>query len=150
MRDHLYKRLFIKIAAAIVSAIALTLFISWTIYTPELERMADTAYTSYFGIFAFNFVPIVFMCIILGPILSPVTDGVLYRRFSMKGIRGVILLLLAYLLLGAACGIIVSMFFGQMSFMSGFIRTSMICAVVFLFFQMVLQAIFYKREYSGT
>ncbi|MEK5061676.1 hypothetical protein BK126_22185 [Paenibacillus sp. FSL H7-0326] len=68
----------------------------------------------------------------------------------MKGIRGVILLLLAYLLLGAACGIIVSMFFGQMSFMSGFIRTSMICAVVFLFFQMVLQAIFYKREYSGT
>ncbi|WDH83111.1 hypothetical protein [Paenibacillus urinalis] len=145
MRDHHYNQLFIKIAAAIVSAIVLTLFISWTIYTPESERMADTAYTSYFGIFAFNFVPIFFICIIFGAMLSPVADGVLYRRFHMEGVRGVILLLIAYLLLGMVCGMIVSMFFGQISFMSGFIRTSIICAVVFLFFQILLQALFYTR-----
>lgn len=141
----MYKFVFIKIMAAIISAIACTTYNSWTIYTPVSDRLTHTYYYSFMGIFAINFVPSFFIFMILGVILSPIVDSVIYRRFSVKGIKGILTIILAYLMLGMVGGMFVSLFFFKINFISYFIYVSMISAMVFLCVQSILQFCLYKR-----
>lgn len=98
-------RLNTALEAALLSVIAYTLFSSWRIYTPISERVPYVDYSSYSGIFAFNFVPNFFIFIILGLILSPMIDSAIYKRFNLKGIKGVLTIISAYLLLGVVSGL---------------------------------------------
>lgn len=139
-----FKYMFIKIIAAIVSIIALSLYGSWKTYTPVSERLSNVDYLSFSGIFAFNFVPIFFIFIILGVILSPLMDSIISKKFNLKGIKGLLTVVLAYLLLGVGSGIIISVFFFRLDFMINYISVSIICAMIFLFFQIVFQLFFFK------
>lgn len=135
-----------KIIAAIVSAIAATLYASWIIYTPINERLPHINYYSYSGIFAVNFVPNFFVFIIVGVILSPVIDSIVYKRFKLKGVKGLLTIILAYLLLGVVSGVMISIFFLRIHFISYYLSVSIFSAMIFLFFQTLLQFFFYRRR----
>lgn len=140
----MYKLIFIKIMAAMVSAIASTMYNSWTLYTPVSERLTNTYYSSYMGIFAINFVQNFFIFIILGVILSPLVDSIVHRRFSVKGIRGILTIIFAYLLLGVISGIVVSFFYMRINLLPYFVYVSVLSAMIFLCIQTVFQFCFYK------
>lgn len=141
----MYKLVFVKIMAAIISAIASTAYNSWTIYTPVSDRLTHTYYYSFMGIFAINFVPSFFIFMILGVIVSPIVDSIIYRKFSVKGIKGILTIISAYLILGMVGGMFVSLFFFKINYISNFIYVSMVSAMVFLCVQSLLQFCLYKR-----
>lgn len=144
MTNNGYIIVFVKIFAAIVSAIAYTLYSSWKIYTPIAERLPDTDYFSFSGLFAINFAPNFIIFIILGVILSPMIDRFIYKKFGLKGFKGVLTILLAYLLLGVGGGALVSIFFYKMNFVYHYMVVSMCCVLIFLFFQTVFQFFLYR------
>ncbi|MGG3279219.1 hypothetical protein [Paenibacillus solani] len=144
MTNNGYIIVFVKIFAAIVSAIAYTLYSSWKIYTPLAERLPGTDYSSFSSLFAINFAPIFIIFIILGVILSPMIDRFIYKKFGLKGIRGILTILVAYLLLGVGGGAIVSIFFYKIHFIYHYILVSMCSVLIFLFFQTVFQFFLYK------
>ncbi|KOR89581.1 hypothetical protein [Paenibacillus solani] len=135
---------FVKIFAAIVSAIAFTLYSSWKIYTPVAERLPDTDYSSFSGLFAINFAPNFVIFIILGVILSPMIDRFIYKKFGLRGIKAILTILLAYLLLGVGGGALVSIFFYKFHFVYHYIVVSLCSVLIFLFFQTVFQIFLYK------
>jgi hypothetical protein len=137
-----YKRVFIKIISAVFSAIVFTLFVSWNIYTPVSERLSNVGYHSFIELFAFNFVPNFFVFIIFGAILSPVIESVIFKKINLKGNKGLLKIVLTYILLGAICGIIVSALFFKFDFIINYIFISILGAIIFLFFQTVFQTIF--------
>ncbi|KAB2336274.1 hypothetical protein F7731_12345 [Cytobacillus depressus] len=139
-----YKLIFIKIIAAIVSAVAFSFGGAWQTYTPISERLPDIGYYSFSGLFAINFVPSFFIFIILGVILSPVIDSMIIKKFNLKGIKGILTMVLAYLLLGVVSGVIFSIFFFRIDFIINYIFISILGAMIFLFFQTVFQFGFYK------
>lgn len=139
-----YKFMFIKIIAAIVSSIAFSLYRAWNIYTPVSERLSNVAYHSFSGIFAFNFVPNFFVFVILGVILSPMIDSIIFRKFRTKGIRGLLTVVVAYLMMGGVGGVLISLFFLSPHMMLKYISVSMRAAMIFLFFQIVFQWMFMK------
>lgn len=137
-----HKNIFIKIVSAILSAIIFTLFVSWKIYTPVSERVPNVGYQSFIELFAFNFVPNFFIFIIFGAILSPVIEGLISKKFSLKEIKGVIEIVVTYILLGAICGIVVSALFFKFDYIINYIFISILGAMIYLFFQIAFQAIF--------
>ncbi|MCM3781885.1 hypothetical protein M3231_02760 [Neobacillus mesonae] len=139
-----YKLHFNKTIAAIASAITSTLYSSWMIYTPVTERLPHIGYSSFSGIFAFNFVPLIFFFIVIGLMLSPLVDSVIYRRFDLKGIKGILTIALAYLILGALGGTILSIFFLGTDLILNHIITSILCVMLFLSFQTVIPFFFHK------
>ncbi|AOZ90775.1 hypothetical protein [Paenibacillus crassostreae] len=139
-----YKYIFIKIIAAIVSTIAFTLYGSWKTYTPLSERLYNVGYNSFSGLFAFNFVPFFFIFIILGVILSPMIDSIILSKFNIKGIKGILIIVLSYLFLGVISGIIISAFFFRLDGIINYISISIIGAMIFLFFQTLFQFLLFK------
>ncbi len=117
--------MFIKIISAVVSSIVLSLY-------------------GFSGSFAYNFAPNFFILIILGGILSPMADRMIYRKFKLKGIRGILTIILAYLVLGIINGVVTSFFFLSPNFVIYFIFISVISSMIFLFFQTIFQIGFYK------
>lgn len=144
MTSNGYIIVFVKIFAAIVSAFAFTLYTSWKIYTPVAERLPDTDYSSFSGLFAINFAPNFIIFIILGVILSPMIDRFMYKKIGLKGVKGILTILLAYLLLGVGGGALVSIFFYKIHFVYHYIVVSMCSVLIFLFFQTVFQFFLYK------
>ncbi|KAB2336816.1 hypothetical protein F7731_10750 [Cytobacillus depressus] len=134
-----YKFVFVKIITAIVSAIVFSLASSWKGYTPISERGSDIGYYSFGGLFAFNFVPSIFTFFILGALLSPIVDGIVIKRFELKGIKGILTVIFAYVLLGVISGVLVSIFFLEIGFIFNFIFMAVVSSMIFLFFQTVLQ-----------
>lgn len=134
-----YKFIFVKIITAIVSAIVFSLASSWEGYTPISERASNIGYSSFGGLFAFNFVPSIFIFFILGAILSPIIDGIVIKRFELKGIKGILTVIFAYVLLGIISGVLLSIFFLEIGFTLNFIFMAVVSSMTFLFFQTVLQ-----------
>ncbi|NEU31234.1 hypothetical protein GN156_10625 [bacterium LRH843] len=135
-----YKNVFIKIVSAIVSAITFSLYSSWIIYTPVSERLSEVGYHSFSGIFAVNFVPNFFVFIILGVILSPLIDRIIFRKFNLNGIKGILTIVLSYLLLGVVSGLLASIFFFNLYY----ILVSILGAILFLFFQTVFHFVLFR------
>jgi len=140
-----YKKVFVKIISSIISAIIFSMYGSWKIYTPVSERLSDIEYQSYSGLFAFNFVPNFFIFIILGAILSPMMDNIIFKTFNLNGIKGVLPIVGAYILLGIFNGIIISILFRH-DYSIYYILVSVLGALIFLFFQMVFQFVLFGKR----
>lgn len=134
-----YKFIFMKIITAFVSAIVFSLTSSLKGYTPLSERVSDIGYYSFGGLFAFSFVPSIFIFIILGAFLSPIVDGIVIKKFELKGIKGILTVIFAYVLLGIISGVIVSILFFEIDFIFNFIFMAVVCSMIFLFFQTLFQ-----------
>lgn len=141
-----FKFFVIKILAAILSALAFSIFAAWRIYTPLADRLENIEYHSFSGLFAFNVVPNFFIFFILGIILSPVVDSIVLYYFSVKGIKGSLIMILAYLLLGVTGGIFISLFFLRTDYISYYISVSIVAAMIFLVIQSLLNLIFNRRR----
>lgn len=146
MHSNSYKFMLIKCTAAIVSAIVFSLYSAWRVYTPVSERASDIGYHSFSVLFAFNFVPDFFIFIILGVILSPVMDSVILKSFNLKGFKGKMIIITAYLVLGIISGAIVTVFFLHTDFIFYYIFVSVTAAMIFLFFQIVIYHLFFSRR----
>ncbi|MCG7376375.1 hypothetical protein MH215_05175 [Paenibacillus sp. ACRSA] len=141
-----YRYIGMKIIAIFVSTLILSLYGSWRAYTPEPDRVSDVGYYSFGGIFAIQVVPLFFVFIILGLIVSPFVDTMIFNKFHSKGVKGLLTFIVAYLLLGVVSGIIVSIFFRRVESVLFFITISILGAMIFLFVQLAIQGIFYKRR----
>lgn len=140
----------VKSIAAVLSAVLYTLYVSWIMYTPESERLSNTAYSSYVGIFSFNFVPIFFIAIIMGPMLSPLMDRAIYKSFNLKGLGGMLIVISAYLMLGINVALLISFFFTGMRLVLSYIYMSLFISMIFLFIQTVFQFFVYKLGSRGS
>ena len=145
-----YSLFMIKVIAAVMSAVLYTLYISWTIYTPISERLSNTAYYSFGGIFAINFVPTFFIAFIMGPMLSPLMDRAIYKSFNLKGLGGMLIVVSAYLVLGISTALLISLFFTGMRLVSSYIYMSLFISMIFLFIQTVFQFSIYKLGNRGS
>lgn len=141
-----YRYMGMKIIAVFVSTLILSLYGSWRAYTPESDRVSDIGYYSFGGIFAIQVVPIFFVFILLGVILSPFIDTIIFNKFHSKGVKGLLTFVTAYLLLGVVSGIIISIFFRRVDSILFFSTLSITGAMIFLFVQLAIQGIFYKRR----
>ncbi|WP_128102062.1 hypothetical protein [Paenibacillus sp. DCT19] len=141
-----YRYIGMKIIAVFVSTLILSLYGSWRAYTPESDRVSDVGYYSFGGILAIQVVPIFFVFIILGVILSPFIDTMIFNKFHSKGVKGLITFVIAYLLLGVVGGIMISIFFRRVDSILFFSTLSITGSMIFLVVQFVLQGIFYKRR----
>lgn len=149
MQHRGYKLTFIKIIAAMVSSVIFSLYVSWRAYTPVAERIADVYYYSFSSIFAFNFVPNFFIFTILGVMLSSVIERIVFTKFNMKGIKGILILTSAYILLGIISGVLIGVFlFGVHSiinvYMLSFLTLTILGALLFLFVQTIFVYGIYK------
>ncbi len=140
----------IKVIAAMLSAVISTIYFSWRIYTPLSERLSTTEYSPFIGIFAFNFVPIFFISIIMGPMLSPVMDRIIYKRFNLTGLRSMLIVVFSYLLLGMVSAILVSLIFSGTTLFFSYISISLWNSMVFLFIQKIFQWCFFKPGKRGS
>ncbi|MDQ0171518.1 hypothetical protein [Paenibacillus tundrae] len=141
-----YRYIGMKMIAVFVSTLILSLYGSWRAYTPESDRISDIGYYSFGGIFAIQVVPLFFVFIILGLMVSPLIDAMIFSKFHSKGVKGLLTFVIAYLLLGVVSGIITSIFFRRVESILFFSTISIIGAMIFLFVQLALQGIFYKRR----
>ncbi|MBT2687098.1 hypothetical protein J7I93_02755 [Bacillus sp. ISL-47] len=130
---------YIKLLSAVISALAFSLAASWITFTLAGERLSNVEYHSFSGLFAFNFIPAFFIFIVLGVIISPLIDRILVKLYSLTGIEGFVRVVLAYLFLGIMSGIIVSLFFFRLDFILFYISVSILCSMVFLLVQTMLQ-----------
>jgi hypothetical protein len=144
-----YKFILIKFIAAIVSAIVFSLYSSWRVYTPVPERAPDIGYHPFSVLFAFNVIPNFFIYIIMGLIMSPVIDSILMKNFRLKGTKGIITVIIAYLILGVIGGVVISLFFLRPDFMVFYISESMTAALIFLSVQSVIYYLFFCRRGRG-
>lgn len=143
------KLTFIKIIAAMVSSVIFSLYVSWRAYTPVAERIADVYYYPFYGIFAFNLVPIFFIFTILGVMLSFVIERIVFTKFNMRGVKGILTLTSAYISLGIISGILIGVFFlGVHSiiniYMLRFLSLTIFGALLFLFIQTIFVFGVYK------
>ncbi|KQY94693.1 hypothetical protein ASD24_03885 [Paenibacillus sp. Root52] len=141
-----YRYIGMKIIAVFVSTLILSLYGSWRAYTPESDRVSDVGYYSFGGIFAIQVVPIFFVFIILGIMLSPFIDTMIFNKFHSEGVKGLITFVIAYLLLGVVSGIMISIFFRRVDSILFFSTLSITGSMIFLVVQLVLQGIIYKRR----
>ncbi|MBU8906149.1 hypothetical protein KH400_06030 [Desertibacillus haloalkaliphilus] len=133
---------------AIVSAVAFTFYLAWAAYTPVADRVSDVGYYSFSGLFAFNFVPVFFIFIILGVSLSLVIDRLVLHNFNLKGMRGILIMVTAYVVLGVISGVIVAVVFFGVNFINvsliKFLFLTIFGALIFLVVQTVFLFSFYK------
>ncbi|WP_145047607.1 hypothetical protein [Paenibacillus xylanexedens] len=141
-----YRYIGMKIIAVFVSTLILSLYGSWRAYTPESDRVSDVGYYSFGGIFAIQVVPLFFVFIIIGLMVSPFIDTMIFNKFHSKGVKGLLTFVIAYLLLGVVSGIMISIFFRRVDSILFFSTLSTTGAMIFLVVQLVLQGMFHKRR----
>ncbi|WP_338543803.1 hypothetical protein [Paenibacillus tundrae] len=141
-----YRYIGMKIIAVFVSTLILSLYGSWRAYTPESDRVSDVGYYSFGGIFAIQVVPLFFVFIIIGLMVSPFIDTMIFNKFHSKGVKGLLTFVIAYLLLGVVSGIMISIFFRRVDSILFFSTLSITGAMIFLVVQLVLQGMFHNRR----
>ncbi|AOZ94499.1 hypothetical protein LPB68_21395 [Paenibacillus crassostreae] len=71
-------------------------------------------------------------------------DSIILSKFNIKGIKGILIIVLSYLFLGVISGIIISAFFFRLDGIINYISISIIGAMIFLFFQTLFQFLLFK------
>ncbi|XOJ00606.1 hypothetical protein ACMX2M_02370 [Paenibacillus polymyxa] len=137
-----------KIVAAVLTAVLISLAMGIYHYVPIDERLENTYYYSFGYKFAVALLINLAILLFLITPLSILADGLLLYRKKDNTYMRLIVAIAAYVLLGFTGGIIYSIFTRNFNTFSAQTIHIVLCSLVFLTFQLVLNRRFYIYHHT--